>query len=148
MGSLNIPPSSLVYIDANTLIYSVERVEPYWKILEPLWINSAEKRPVRMISSELLILESLVGPRKKNLPELERKFEDVLQSSELNLLRISVEILREAVVLRSTSGLKTPDAIHAATALLANCTVFLTNDLGFRRVPGLPVLILDDFISP
>ena len=37
MGSLTLPTGGLVYLDANGLIYSVERVEPYRALLEPLW---------------------------------------------------------------------------------------------------------------
>ena len=42
--------------------------------------------------------------------------------------------------------LKTPDAIHAATALLAGCALFVTNDRGFKRVPGLRLAVLDDVL--
>jgi len=50
--------------------------------------------------------------------------------------------------LRATTKLKTPDAIHAATALVASCALIVTNDAGFRNLPGLPVAILSDLISP
>ncbi|MDF5724848.1 MAG: PIN domain-containing protein [Rhizonema sp. PD37] len=42
--------------------------------------------------------------------------------------------------------MKTPDAIHAATALSQNCSVFLTNDRGLRDVLDLPVVILKDVL--
>jgi hypothetical protein len=41
-------------------------------------------------------------------------------------------------------ALTTPDHIDSATALSHNCAPFVTNDFGFRRVPGLPLAILDD----
>src|SRR5947208_2106680 len=44
--------------------------------------------------------------------------------------------------------LRTPDALHAATARLSSCALFLTNDRGFRQVPGLPLAVLDDALSP
>ena len=37
MGTLIIPAVGLVYIDASGLIYSLERVEPYRTLLEPMW---------------------------------------------------------------------------------------------------------------
>jgi predicted nucleic acid-binding protein len=40
--------------------------------------------------------------------------------------------------------LKTPDAIHAATALLAGCALFVTNDPAFKRIAGLPVGLLSE----
>jgi predicted nucleic acid-binding protein len=45
-------------------------------------------------------------------------------------------------------SLRTPDALHAATGGSCGCTLFFTNDVGFRRVPGLPVVILDDVLGP
>ena len=56
--------------------------------------------------------------------------------------------LREAARLRATiPGLKTPDVIHAATALLNGCALFVSNDTGFRRIPGLPLVLLDDVLA-
>ena len=36
---LTLPLAGLVYLDASGLIYSVERVEPYRTLLEPMWRN-------------------------------------------------------------------------------------------------------------
>ena len=36
MGALTLPVDGLIYIDASGLIYSVERVEPYRTLLEPV----------------------------------------------------------------------------------------------------------------
>ena len=37
MGPLMLPAGGPVYIDANAIIYSVERVEPYGRLLAPMW---------------------------------------------------------------------------------------------------------------
>ena len=47
--------------------------------------------------------------------------------------------------IHTNSRLKTPDALHVATAVHAECSLFITNDDDFRRVEALPILILDDF---
>ena len=36
MGSLILPPDGPIYLDASGFIYSVERIEPYPNLLEPL----------------------------------------------------------------------------------------------------------------
>lgn len=53
----------------------------------------------------------------------------------------------EKATLRATTNLKTPDAIHATTALSVNSSFFLTNDRAFRNAPTLPTIILDDVIA-
>jgi PIN domain len=49
--------------------------------------------------------------------------------------------------LRATLGLKTPDAIHVATALLNDSMLFVTNDSAFRRVADLNVTMLNELIK-
>ena len=60
---------------------------------------------------------------------------------------LSRSILREAANFRGTTGLKTPDAIHGATALASRCDLLLTNDRDFQKLSVLPVLILDDILT-
>lgn len=70
MGSLTLPTDGLVYLDANGLIYSVERVEPYRALLEPLW-QAAQDGTVRIVSSPILIVEALVKPLRDGNTEIE-----------------------------------------------------------------------------
>ncbi len=37
MGPLTLPTGGSVYVDANVLIYSIERIEPYRALLAPAW---------------------------------------------------------------------------------------------------------------
>ena len=53
----------------------------------------------------------------------------------------------ETARLRAATGLKTPDALHAVTALQAEVALFITNDADFRRIDGLPVIVLDDLLT-
>jgi predicted nucleic acid-binding protein len=47
------------------------------------------------------------------------------------------DVLIEAARLRANVNIKLPDAIHAATALLTQCSTFVTNDRRFQNVLGL-----------
>jgi predicted nucleic acid-binding protein len=62
------------------------------------------------------------------------------------LVPITRTVLERALSLRATYRIRTPDAIHAATALLAGCALFVTNDPVFRRIRQLPVAVLDDYV--
>ena len=71
----------------------------------------------------------------------------ILTCPGIRLLPITPLILRAAAGLRAAlSKLRTPDAIHAATADSAGSTLVLTNDAAFRRIPNLPVVVLDDLL--
>ena len=115
--------------------------------LAPLW-ECVVRGVFEAISSELTLLETLVGPMKTGDSALETDYEDFLRSAGIRLLPISPAILRAAGHLRATSPrFRTPDAIHAATASACGCTLLRTNDAAFRPIPGVPVVILDDLLK-
>ena len=64
MGSLTLPSSGPIYLDANGFIYSVERIEPYRALLEPMW-RLAPVGQFEIVSSELVLLETLVKPLRE-----------------------------------------------------------------------------------
>ena len=148
MGSLTLPPSGPVYADAQIFIYSVEKHPIYAPLLRTLW-ESVARGDLEVVSSELTLLEALVGPLKTGDSALEADYENFFVCPGIRLLAITPLILRAGARLRATlSRLRTPDAIHAATADSFACTLVLTNDVAFRRIPDLPVVILDDLLGP
>ncbi|MBN2090133.1 PIN domain-containing protein [candidate division KSB1 bacterium] len=147
MGQIILPDTKYVYVDANAVIYSVEKIEPYFTLLKSLW-QAAQRSQFLVISSELVILETLVKPLKESDKILESCFREfLLASQEVLLIPIDLSILEQAASLRATTGLKPPDAIHAATALTKGNIPFVTNDPNFKRVSGLSVMILQEILS-
>ncbi len=146
MGTLNFQSSSLVYVDAQIIIYSIEKFPNYFPTLEPMWLK-LKTGELRLMTSELTLLETLVMPLKQADIKLVQTYEELLLGTDIQLISISQKILRDAATLRATTNLKTPDAIHATTALSTTCAFFLTNDRAFRNVPNLSAIILDDVIA-
>ncbi len=135
MGALMLPISGTVYVDTNTVIYRVEAVKPYIDVALLLW-NALDAGTQNIVTSELSVLEVLVKPLRLRSTDLQELFLGTLYHTPgLACIPISRQILEAAAQIRATSGLKTPDAIHAATALLEGCTLFVTNDVAFRRIP-------------
>ncbi len=145
MGQLIIPDGAIVYLDTAPIIYSIERHADYWQLLTPLW-QKLQAGSISLISSELLILECLVMPLKTNNTLLINAYEQFL-STRITLFPIQENILRSAAQLRALNKLKTPDSIHAATALGQNPTIFLTNDAGFHNIPNLSIVVLKDVLN-
>jgi predicted nucleic acid-binding protein len=146
MGQLVIPSGSKVYVDTAVLIYTLEVNTDYFSLLEPLWaMFQAEE--IELISSELILMEVLVLPLRHNNESLISDYEQLLLNSAMQLIPINQSILRQAANLRAINNLKTPDAIHAATALAVNCDLFITNDKGFCNLSNLPVVILSEVLA-
>ena len=147
MGSVALPTTGLVYVDANVVIYTVEKHPRYSPVLRPLW-SAVAAGQARVVVSEFILLETLVGPYRANDSQLVADFETFLRLPGIELVSVSPLILREAARLRSQwPRLRSPDAIHAATALSRQATSLLTNDFGFRNIPSLNVIVLDDVIT-
>ena len=146
MGSLIVPSSGSVYVDAPIMIYSVEKHPAYATLIQPLWL-ALSKGNIEVITSELTIMESIVAPLRHGDTATLSAFDFAFTRPGMRLLTVTESVLRDAAGLRATTpALRTPDAIHAATAISSACTMFLTNDSGFRRVPTLPVTVLDDLL--
>jgi predicted nucleic acid-binding protein len=109
---------------------------------------AAKGKTVEIISSDRALMETLIGPLKAGDAALVNAYEQLFQQAQTRLLPITQPILREAARLRATTKLRTPDALHAATSQQAGCVLFVSNDVGFRGVPGLPLVILDDLLRP
>lgn len=147
MGRLEFPAQARIALDTSVIIYSVEKVQPYFDLLAPIW-QSAKQGKYTLYGSELLLLEVLVKPLQNSDAVLESAFRQLLTNSrELSLLPISRAVLESAGKLRAEHGIKTPDAIHLATAILAGCSFVVTNDSAWRKAAGISVVVLDDYLS-
>jgi predicted nucleic acid-binding protein len=146
MGQLNLPLNALVYVDTAILIYSVEANPNYRELLRPLWLK-LKASELEVISSELSLMEVLIVPLRNNDTALVNDYEQLMLEGDMQLIPISQTILLQAARLRATTNLRTPDAIHAATAMNTGCTLFLSNDRGFRSIPNLSAVILQDVLE-
>src|SRR5690242_16659694 len=127
MGTLTLPGSGPVYVDANIIIYRVEAVQPYLAVSMPLW-NALRNGNQAVVTSELSLLEVLVKPLQLGNVGLQHLFHVVLYNTRgFSCVPIDRQILETAAQLRASTGLKTPDSIHAATALTEGCALFVTN---------------------
>ena len=85
MGALILPPSGYVYVDANTVIYTVEQVEPFRSFLAPLWA-AVLAGDISIVTSELTWLETLVKPMRDRDAALEALYRSFLSVKEVRLL--------------------------------------------------------------
>ena len=124
----------------------MERVEPYRTLLEPMW-QEAQDGNLTIVSGPVLVVEALVKPLRDGNTEIEMQYRELFGANAVRLLEASYVVFEDAARLRAETGLAIPDALHAATALRAGCALFVTNDSDFRRVQGLPTVVLDDLLA-
>jgi len=146
LGSLILPSSGSVYLDAQILIYTVERFPAYFDAVLPIW-QASRAGELEIVTSELSVLEVMTGPLKTGSGRLIDAYENLLTGSELRLAPISMDVLLGAAKLRATTSLRTPDAIHAATATVTNCVTLITNDVALRSLGSINVQVLRDILG-
>lgn len=147
MGQIAFPGEGPVYFDANVLIYTVEGIEPYASLAQPLW-DAVDAGDLAAITSQLTLLEVLVRPLREGDAEAAARFREILLCTVgVSCRTVDLTILESAARVRAAYRLRTPDAVHAATAVASGCNFLLTNDPCFRRVPDLNVLLLSDLVA-
>ena len=86
-------------------------------------------------------------PYKLKREDLVLKFYSLLTTyPNIEWVGLTLEVSDFAARLRAEHGLKTPDAIHAASALTHGVAGFICNDGVFRKVEAIECLVLDDCI--
>jgi predicted nucleic acid-binding protein len=130
-----IARGALVYLDANILIRMTEGLPDDQNVIHAALLPYVEAQAV-FVTSELSLTEVLVHPiRLKNQVRIERY--NRLMTEFVEALPVSRDVLLTAATLRSDfPALRTPDAIHAATAILTKASAFLTGDRGIKTIPG------------
>lgn len=148
MGSLALPPSGTVYFDTQIAIYAVEKHPVFSTLIRPLWL-AGQAGAIELAASELIILETLVGPLRIADKKTQENYDTLWRSGVIGLKPVSEGVLRLAAELRAKyNSLRTPDAIHAATAILGGASLLITNDQSIRRVAELRIVVLNDLLAP
>jgi predicted nucleic acid-binding protein len=140
-----IPEGSVASFDSNTLIYYIERHATFLPVVAPFFGLLSEGK-ARASISVLLLVEVLVGPMRSQLDSLVGRYRSFLRTSTgIEVRSVDEPIAERAALIRADYGLRTPDAVVAATALEAGCSHLVTNDPAFRRIDELNVLVIGDY---
>jgi predicted nucleic acid-binding protein len=135
-----------LYIDTSPFIYYTENRPEFLAQVKAIFAYQ-EANDIDTITSVITLSECLTKPLKVNDPSLVSAYERfLLKTRNITLIPVTLQISRRSAVLRATYGLRTPDALHIATALETGCEAFLTNDVALKRVNELSVLILSEIV--
>jgi len=131
-------------LDTSVFIYHLEANPTYAAPLFPVF-RDIERGRCRAVASTLAFLEVLVQPsrggdgaRRAALAALLASFPGIMW------IAVDLAVADRAASLGARYRLRTPDAIHLATAVHEGADVFLTNDHDLLLVSEVPVLLVDE----
>lgn len=141
-----IRKSGSVYADTNVFIYHLEAA-PRYSALTEIFFDAVEDGKVEAYTSALTILELNVKPyRVHQSPRALTHIALLKNLPHLCIKDMTIEIADRAAQIRAKHGLKTPDAIHLATAIHTDCRLLLGNDTDLKKTKMIECLRLDEFI--
>lgn len=138
---------SRLALDTSVFIYFVQGHPRYHSLCVPLF-DAIEKGRLTASTSTLSLLEVLVQPYRIKREDLVLRFYALLTTyPHLQWIDLSKDIADTAARMRAEYGLRTPDAIQAATAVSSGASGFICNDPVFKRVEEIDCLLLDDWLK-
>jgi predicted nucleic acid-binding protein len=148
MGWIEDLHGKTVGLDTSPFIYYIEGKPGYVEVLR-LFFQMVDKGQISVVTSIVTLLETLVHPFRNGNTELARQYREILfHTGGLTTIQFSQDIAEEAARLRAYyPSIRTPDAIQMATAINANASFFLTNDVRLPSLPNLKMLQLDELIT-
>ena len=134
----------IAFFDASALIYLIEAKEPFAsKVRKELAVAVRKYPDLGASVSRLTWLECRVGPMKTNDQAVLAAFDAFFARPDLLWVELDKNVVELAAAIRARMGLRTPDALQAASCLqLGEDHLFLTGDAAFKRVAGLNVKVL------
>lgn len=132
-----------IFLDTAPVIYYVEQ-HPHYKAVTDVLFHSIDQGLTTVVSP-ITLAECLVIPYRLGLHEIEQHFIDlILSGSNMLFVSIGPQQAQHAAQLRATYNLTLTDALQVAIALSSGCDAIVTNDVTFKRVTELQVLILNE----
>ncbi len=131
----------IAFFDASALVYLVEGSPPFADKLRAELSRWAKKHPdAGAAVSRLSWLECRVKPARDGDHATLAAFDAFFARPQLTWIELTKDVVELATAIRVRHGLRTPDALQAASCLQVGAGhVFFTGDATFERVAGLSV---------
>jgi len=143
-----IPSGSRILLDTVALIYFLEGNNRYSEKSEEIF-GRIESGDLQGVMASLVFAELLVPLYRNGDQEAAAGLSHRLTNfRNLEVITLNTEISMLAARLRAEHGLRTPDAIHSATAIIAKASGILTNDKRMKILTqeGLSIWLFDNLV--
>jgi predicted nucleic acid-binding protein len=129
-----------LYLDANAIIYAIEGSQPF-RAAAVTGIRQARNAPEgRLFTSRLSRVECRSKPAGAGARDVLLRYDRFFQFT--TMADITEEIIERATDLRARFRVRTPDAIHLATAVRERADAFLTGDGKLARCTDVKVILI------
>lgn len=140
---------SRVSIDSNCFVYLRDSSTPRGSFVERELIQPLIAGSKSAVVSAIALAELLVWPLRDGNEIAALELRASLEGLRgLEIVPVDAEVAERAARVRVAHGLRLPDAIHVATAIIGGAESLLTNDRQLSRAgASMPVLVLDDLVA-
>lgn len=108
-------------------------------------LAAAEEGRCRLVTSVVALLEVLVVPKRLGRKDLAERYRELFHSfPNLTVVGVDAEIAERAAALRAESTLRTPDALHLATAEVSGAGRFVSEDRRLARGGTVAIASLEE----
>jgi predicted nucleic acid-binding protein len=137
-----VSATRLVALDTPVWIAFIEQKSAFLAEVNPLF-ESLRSGRIRVVTSAVGLIEILTGALLRGDELLARRAEEVLTGLDgSTIVPVTLDVAKHAARLRAAYRLRTPDAIHLATAVAAEAAEFVTTDRRLARVKEIEVHVL------
>lgn len=138
--------SQRVGFDTPVFVYHIEQ-SSRWAAAAGAALRVMADGQFTGMTSVLTVLEVAIKPLQLGRPEVADVYEALLEDiPNLAILNLDLRAARIGAELRATHGLRTPDALQIGACLAHGAEAFVTNDQRWRRVKGINVVWLNEFV--
>lgn len=135
-----------IYFDTNPFIYFVEEHDIFYEAIKPIF-QMVNDDIVLAFTSEFTLTEVLIKPHRDKDQATIESFEGLLiESGYFSLLGADKDTFLAAAKIGGETIMRTPDAIHMATAIENKCDFFITNDKRIRDYQKVKVIQISELL--
>lgn len=133
---------SQAYWDTNLFVYLHENHPAFRPMVENIY-NFLAARNDTLCTSVFTVGEVLALPIKMNDSQAIASIRNSMLGGDVDLLGFTLPMAERYAQIRATTALKAPDALHMATAIEVQASLFVTNDHQLQRLqfPGKPLCL-------
>jgi predicted nucleic acid-binding protein len=141
---MNLRKVRSLFLDSAPIIYFVEKHPTYLPLLIPFF-SAIDQNKIQVVTSPITLAECLVHPLKIGDLDLATSFEKLIVHRNNTFFAATNPIIaKQAADIRAHYGLKLPDSIQIATAIFMKCDLLITNDVDFKRVKEITIVVVED----